>query len=114
MEKWATVVQTHTHTHVFTFPLQEQPEQRAGSGDGLVVVVVIVDGQQVAVHVGVSHQQLHVGDTVHVLQEAVELIETARFGAVQGETTELGAELGWKKKHVNDNDADLRHKGSRR
>lgn len=58
-----------------------------------MVVVVIVDGQQVAVHVGVAHQQLHIGDAVHVLQEAVELIEAARLGPVQGEATELRAEL---------------------
>lgn len=44
-----------------------------------MVVVVIVDGQQVAVHVGVAHQQLHVGDAMHVLQEAIELVESARL-----------------------------------
>lgn len=50
-----------------TFPLQEQPEERAGSGDGLVVVVIIVDGQQVAMHVSIAHQQLYVGNAMHVL-----------------------------------------------
>jgi len=77
-----------------TFPLQEQPEQGAGGGDGLVVVVVIVDGQQVSVDVGVAHQQLHVGDAVHVLQEAVELIEAARLRPIQREPTKLCTELG--------------------
>lgn len=65
-----------------TFPLQKQPEQRVSRGDGLVVVVVVVDWQQVTVHVGVPHQHVHVGDAMHMLQEAVELIEAARFGPI--------------------------------
>lgn len=60
-----------------------------------MVVIIVVDGQQVAVHVGVAHQQLHVGDAVHVLQEAVELIEAARLRPIQREPTKLCTELGW-------------------
>lgn len=48
-----------------------------------MVIVVIVDGQQVTVHVSVAHQQLHVGDAMHVLQETVELIEAAWLGPFQ-------------------------------
>lgn len=44
-----------------------------------MVVVIVVDGQQVAMHVGVAHQELHVRDAVDVLQEAVELIKAARL-----------------------------------
>ena len=83
---------------VLTFPLQEQPEQRAGSGDGLVVVVIVVDGQQVAVHISVAHQQVHIGDAVYVLQEAIELIKSARLGPIQREPTKLCTELGWNKR----------------
>lgn len=43
--------------------------------------------------VGVAHQQLHVGDSVHVLQKAVELIEAAWFGAIKREAPELRSEL---------------------
>ena len=77
-----------------TFALQEEAEHGAGHGDGPVVVVIVVDGQQVALQVGVAHQQLHVGDAVHVLQQPVELIVAARLGAVQGEPAELSSELG--------------------
>lgn len=82
---------------VLTFPLQKQPEQRVGRGDGLVVVVIVVDGQQVAVHVGVAHQQLHVGDAVHVLQKAVELIKAPRLRPIQREPTKLCTKLTRKK-----------------
>lgn len=78
---------------LLTFPLQEKPEQRAGGGDGLVVIVIVVDGQQVAVDVGVAHQQLHVGDAVDVLQEPVELIEAARLRPIQREPAKLCAKL---------------------
>lgn len=81
-----------------TFPLQEKPEQWAGGGDGLVVIVIIVDGQQVTVHVGVAHQQLHVGDAVDVLQQPVELIEAARLRPIQREPAKLGAKLRHKHK----------------
>lgn len=64
-------------SRILTFPLKEESEEGAGSGDSLVVVVVIVDGQQVAVDVGVTHKQVHVGNTMDVLQEAVELIKAA-------------------------------------
>lgn len=77
-----------------TLLLDEDPQQRVGCGHGLVVVVVIVDGQQVPVDVGVAHQHVHVGDLVHVLQQAVKLLEAAGLGALQREATELGAELG--------------------
>ena len=59
-----------------------------------MVVVVVVDGQQVSVHVCVANQQLCVGDTMDMLQQAVELIEPARLRPVQGEPAELGSELG--------------------
>lgn len=78
-----------------TFPLQEESEQRVSCGDCLVVVVVIVDGQQVAVNVGVGHQQLHVGDAMHVLQEAIEFIKTTRLRPIQREPTKLCTKLGW-------------------
>lgn len=58
-----------------------------------MVVVIVVDGQQVAVHVGVAHQQLHVGDAVNVLQEAVELIKATRLRAIQREPTKLCTKL---------------------
>lgn len=69
-----------------------------------MVVVIVVDGQQVAVHVGVAHQQLHVGDVVDVLQEAVELIEATRFRPIEREATELCAKLG----HVHTKDTKTR------
>lgn len=77
-----------------TFPLQKQPEEGAGSGDGFLVVVIIVDGQQVAVHVSVAHQQLHVGDVMDMLKKAIELVEATRFGPIEREATELCPKLG--------------------
>lgn len=77
-----------------TFPLQKQPEQGAGRGDGLLVVVIVVDGQQVTVHVGVAHQQLHIRDVMDVLKKAVKLIEAPRFGPVEREATKLCPKLG--------------------
>lgn len=68
-----------------------------------MVVVIVVDGQQVAVHVGVAHQELHVRDAVDVLQEAVELIKAARLRPIQREPTELRTKLSWqssKKKEI--------------
>lgn len=43
--------------------------------------------------VGVAHQQLHVGDSVHMLQKAIELIEAAWFGAVKREAPEFCSKL---------------------
>lgn len=63
-----------------------------------MVIVVIVDGQQVTVHVSVAHQQLHIGDAMHVLQETVELIEAAWLGPFQREPTKLCTKLGWGRK----------------
>lgn len=60
-----------------------------------MVVVIVVDGQQVAVHIGIAHQELHVRDAVDVLQEAVELIEAARLRPIQREPTELCTKLSW-------------------
>lgn len=60
-----------------------------------MVVVVIVDGQQVAVHVSVAHQQLHIGDAMDVLQEAIELIESAWLRPIQREPTKFCTKLGW-------------------
>lgn len=45
-------------------------------------------------HISVAHQQLHVGDVVDVLKEAVELIEATRLGPIQREATELCPKLG--------------------
>lgn len=59
-----------------------------------MVVVIVVDGQQVTVHIGIAHQQLHVGDTMDMLQEAVELIEATWLRPVQGEPPELRPKLG--------------------
>lgn len=43
--------------------------------------------------VGVTHEQVHVGDPVHVLEQAVELIETSRLGPVQRESSEFCSKL---------------------
>lgn len=59
-----------------------------------MVVVIIVDGQEVAVHISVAHQQLHIGDAMNVLQEAVELIKAARLRPIQREPTKLCTKLG--------------------
>lgn len=59
-----------------------------------MVVVIIVDGQQVTVHVGIAHQQLHVGDAMHVLQEAIKLVEAARLRPIQREAAKLSTKLG--------------------
>ena len=77
-----------------TFPLQKEPEEGAGGGDGFLVVVVIVDGQQVFVNVSVAHQQLHVGDVMDMLEEAVELVEATWFGPIEREATKLCPKLG--------------------
>lgn len=58
-----------------------------------MVVVIVVDRQQVAMHVGIAHQQLNVGDAVNMLQEAVELIKATRLRAIQREPTKLCTEL---------------------
>lgn len=60
---------------------------------GLAEVVVVVDGQQVAVHVGVADHHLHVGDAVDVQYELVELLELAGLDAVDREAAKLGAIL---------------------
>lgn len=51
-----------------TFSLNENPEQRIGCRNCLVIIVIIIDGQQVSVNVRVPHQDIDVGDLVHVLQ----------------------------------------------
>lgn len=56
-------------------------------------IVVVVDGQQVAVDVGVADHHLHVGDAVNVQDELVELLEFARLDAVDREAAELCAIL---------------------
>lgn len=76
-----------------TLSLYEDPEQRMGGRHGLAEVVVVVDGQQVAVDVGVADHHLHVGDAVDVQYELVELLELARLDAVHREPAELGAIL---------------------
>lgn len=52
-------------------------------------VVVIVDGQQVAVDVGVADHHLHVGDAVDVQDELVKLLELPRLGPVHREAAEF-------------------------
>lgn len=78
---------------LLTLFLDDDPEEGVGGGQGLVVVVVVVDGQQVAVHVRVAQQHVHAGDLVHALQQAVEVLEGAHAGALDGETAKLGIEL---------------------
>lgn len=58
-----------------------------------MVVVIIVDGQQIAVHISVAHQQLHIGDAMNMLQEAIELIKATRLRPIQREPTELCTKL---------------------
>lgn len=62
-----------------------------------MVVVIIVDGQQVAVHVGIPHQQLYIGDAMNMLQEAVELIKATWLRPIQREPTKLRTKLGWRR-----------------
>lgn len=83
-----------------TLSLDEDPQQRVSRRHGLAEVVVVVDGQQVAVHVGVADHHLHVGDAVDVQYELVELLELAGLDAVHREAAKLGAILqrGKKKK----------------
>lgn len=69
--------------------LDEDPEQRVGRRHRFAEVVVVVDGQQVAVDVGVPDHHLHVGDAVDVQDELVKLLELPRLGAVHGEPAEL-------------------------
>lgn len=45
-------------------------------------------------HIGVGHQQLHVGDAMNMLQKAIELIKAAWLRAIQREPTELCTKLG--------------------
>lgn len=72
-----------------TLSLDEDPEQRVGRRHRFAEVVVVVDGQQVAVDVGVADHHLHVGDAVDVQDELVELLELSGLGAVHGEPSEL-------------------------
>lgn len=65
---------------------------------GLAEVVVVVDGQQVAVDVGVADHHLHVGDAVDVQDELVKLLELSGLGAVHGEPSELCPVL-WRREH---------------
>lgn len=65
---------------------------------GLAEVVVVVDGQQVAMDVGVADHHLHVGDAVDVQYELVKLLELSGLGAVHGEASELCPVL-WRQEH---------------
>lgn len=58
-----------------------------------MVIVVVVDGQQVPVDVRVPHQNIHVWDLVHVLQQPIELLKLARLGSLQGEPPEFCPKL---------------------
>lgn len=51
----------------------------------LAEVVVVVDGQQVAVDVGVADHHLHVGNAVNVQDELVKLLELAGLDPVHRE-----------------------------
>lgn len=83
---------------LLTLFLDDDPEEGVGGGQGLVVVVVIVDGQQVAVHVRVAQQHVHAGDLVHALQQAIEVLERAHTGALDGETAKLSIKLQRRRK----------------
>lgn len=65
----------------------------------LAEVVVVVDGQQVAVDVGVADHHLHVGNAVDVQDELVELLELPGLGAVHGEPAEFCPVL-WRQERV--------------
>lgn len=82
-----------TSQTILTFSLQEEAEQRRRCGDSLVVVVIVVNWQQVPMDVGVAHQQIYIGDSVHMLQKAIELVKTAWLGAIKREAPELCSKL---------------------
>lgn len=73
--------------------LDEDPKQGVCAGDGLAEVVIIVDGQQVAVHIGVADGHLGVGDVVGVQHQLVEVFKLPRLLTVQGEPSELSSKL---------------------
>lgn len=44
-------------------------------------------------NIGIGNQQLHIGDAMHMLQEAIELIKAAWLRPIQGEPTKLSTKL---------------------
>lgn len=58
-----------------------------------MVVVIVVDWQEVSMDISVAHQQVHVGDSVNMLQQTIELLKAAWLGAVQGEAPEFCSKL---------------------
>lgn len=90
--------QEDTSSALLTLLLDDDPEEGVGRGQGFVVVVVVVDGQEVAVDVGVAQEHVHPRDLVHCLQQLVEVLEAAGAGALHGKAAKLSVELQRRKR----------------